>query len=344
MLKPFTRAEVEFDEIREIGAEGRNSRTFLAKDRQLDAEIVIKRIPKSKLNNPGVYFDEARALYTTSHQNVVQIHYACQDADNVFIAMPFYSKGSVKGVMVNRFLTVREIVRLGCQTLSGLHNIHSKGLIHFDIKPDNILLSDRGEALLTDFGLAKQMYLGLADQPYLYLRMAPPEVPGGGPYDLRFDLYQFGLTLYRMCCGNDVFDAQFSKFLNAGGLDKQSFASALVTETFPNRKDFPAHIPKKLRYVIVKCLKNDPNDRFPSALAIANALADIDTCLDWIFSVFPDKLEWLREESGTVKRFSVFSDGSTEFVSEKDGKSRRTLAFCKSKMTPTEVHRVLRTA
>ena len=136
---------------------------------QLDAEIVVKQIPKAKIASTANFFDESKALYASAHPNVVQIHYACEDTDSVYLAMPYYRKGSVTGLITGKNMTVREIVTVGCQILSGLHNIHSKGLIHFDVKPDNILLSDRQEALLSDFGLAKQMNLsGVAFQDRLY--------------------------------------------------------------------------------------------------------------------------------------------------------------------------------
>ncbi|PWS22273.1 serine/threonine protein kinase, partial [Enterococcus faecium] len=87
-----------------------------------------------------------------------------------------YAKGSLKKLMSTRHLTVREIVVIGCQVASGLHNVHSKGLIHFDIKPDNILFSDRGEALLSDFGLTRPFNRSGHAEPFgLYGRMVPPE-------------------------------------------------------------------------------------------------------------------------------------------------------------------------
>jgi serine/threonine protein kinase len=154
VFKPYNKAEVTFDLVREIGTDGQNSRTFVATDHQLNAEIVIKQIAKASLASPVNFFDESKALYASAHPNVVQIHYGCEDADSIYLAMPYYRRGSVKNLITNRHMTVREIVTAGCQILSGLHNIHSKGLIHFDVKPDNVLLSDRGEALLSDFGLA----------------------------------------------------------------------------------------------------------------------------------------------------------------------------------------------
>ena len=117
--------ELEFDLIREIGPDGHNSQTFLTNDRQLNATIVIKQIAKARLGDPSVFFDEAKALYASAHPNVVQVHDACFDTESVYVAMPFYTKGSVKALMATQRLTIREVVAMACQVLSGLHNIHS---------------------------------------------------------------------------------------------------------------------------------------------------------------------------------------------------------------------------
>jgi eukaryotic-like serine/threonine-protein kinase len=149
MLRPYNRAQITFDLITEIGQDGRNSRTYLARDHQLDAEIVIKEVQKAYLASAPSFFEESKALYASAHPNVVQIHYACEDTSAIYIGMPYYYRGSIKTLMTAQRLTVREIVTLGCNVLSGLHNIHSKGLIHFDVKPDNVLLSARSEGLLS---------------------------------------------------------------------------------------------------------------------------------------------------------------------------------------------------
>jgi serine/threonine protein kinase len=132
MFKPHNVADVAFDLQREIGAEGRNSQVYVAHDPQLDAKLVIKKIAKAQLDTAG-YFSESACIYASAHSNVVPIHYACQDSDFIYLAMPHYAKGSLKALMSQRFLTVREIVVLATQFLSGLHNIHSKRLVHFDI-------------------------------------------------------------------------------------------------------------------------------------------------------------------------------------------------------------------
>jgi serine/threonine protein kinase len=165
MLKPYKRAEVTFEPILEIGQEGKNSTVHVVNDPNLNAQLVIKTIPKSSLN-VAEYFSESQILYLSSHPNVVPVHYACEDADSIYIAMPYFQKGSLNVLMSNKSLTVREIIKYACQFLSGLHNIHSKRLIHFDVKPDNILLSDSDEALISDFGLSRHTdYSGLAVSP-----------------------------------------------------------------------------------------------------------------------------------------------------------------------------------
>ena len=224
MLSPYSKAEISFDLRQEISREGANSTVHLAHDAQLDAEIVIKKIPKSSLHSVDEFFNESRILYLSSHPNVVPVHYACQDADNIFIAMPYYSKGSLNSVLESRHLTVREIVVIGCQIATGLHNIHSKKLIHFDVKPDNVLLSDRGEALLSDFGLAKFMNLaGTAEQDRSYFKMLPPEVYSTSNFTHAFDIYQFGLTLYQMCNGNSVFRSQFDRYGSRNAFNRDGF-------------------------------------------------------------------------------------------------------------------------
>ena len=134
MLRRYSKAEIVFDLIQEIGPDGQNSKTYVAHDHQLDAEVVVKEVAKSRLASSDNFFDESKALYASAHPNVVQIHYACQDENSIYLVMPYYRKGSVKSLMEMRHLSVREIVSLGCQMLSGLHNIHSKKLVRPGMK------------------------------------------------------------------------------------------------------------------------------------------------------------------------------------------------------------------
>lgn len=302
MLKPYNRAELAFETIREIGAEGKNSTVFLAKDHQLNAELVIKQIAKVTMPDQALYFQEASILYQSEHANVVPVYYACEDNEAIYIAMPFFEKGSLKTLLNTRFLTVREIVRLSVQFLSGLHNIHTKGLIHFDIKPDNILLSKRGEALVSDFGLAKRMTPeGVAAQDLSYQKITPPErLTRKADFTVAHDIYQVGATLYRMCVGEAAFYEQWEAFFPGGVPRGDLFAAAVAKGTFPDRKRFPEQIPQRLRTIVVKCLAPLEKDRYQSVLEITNALSEIDGPeLDWRYELQADgSRKWFKFTDG----------------------------------------------
>jgi serine/threonine protein kinase len=343
MLKPHRRAEVGFEYIREIGQHGQNSRTFIARDHQLDAEIVIKELAKRDLN-AARFFGEAQALYASAHPNVVQIHYACEDDDNVYVAMPLYRHGSLKDLLARQFMTVREIVTIGCQVLAGLQHVHSKRLVHFDVKPDNVLLSDRNEGLLSDFGLARAIGpRGLAGLEHEYIRTRPPEGFRGYEFPRTFDIYQVGLLLYRMACGNEEFERQFSAYVPAGAFDREAFRVAVVNGQFPDTNCFPAHIPNRMRTVIKKCLHTDPNDRYSSALEVANALAPIEgDTLDWRHSKPAGCNRWEKNVEGTLYEFELADAGGTTCYKTKGaGQRRRVGEGCAATMTERQVRTFL---
>jgi len=345
MLKPLNIAQVNFALGDEIGFEGKNSRVFKAYDPQLNANLVIKRVEKARIDSVDQYFEEASLLYASRHIGVVPINYACQDDECIFLAMPFFQNGSLKSLMENRHLTVREIVVFSTQFLSALHHIHSKRLIHFDIKPDNILISDRREALLSDFGLTRQLArTGLAEQDRIYGRMIPPEAFGQQEFSNKFDIYQVGLTIYRMCVGDVSFYAQHERFFDDGELNRSSFRHAVVNGQFPNRSEYPAHIPQALRNTVRRCLSVDPTDRYQSAIDIVNDLAGIGgSILDWSFSEEDGVRTWLKSVENKKVQIVVSDDGSSfATTTSENGTSRRIVQYCLDDISATQIRSFLK--
>lgn len=345
MFKPFRTANIDLEFIREIGQNGKNSVTHIVNDPQMKAEIVVKTIEKSAFPSVDNYFSEAQALYSSAHPHVAQIQYACYDDENVYIAMPYYKNGSIKELITGKLITVRECITLSTQILSALHNIHSKQLIHFDIKPDNILLSSRNEALLTDFGLAKHTnQFGNATPDKIYGRMFPPEVFSTNPkFDKKFDIYQFGLTLYRMVNGNDNFYSQFQKYNSTGSFDHQSYQADIISGKFPDRKYYLPHIPKSLRNVIGKCLKVNPNDRYNSALEVINALSGIDGAqLDWHLEVVNSQRIWKKIVDGVTYQITADAANTTTGTrTPAAGAPRKKSEWCKVGASEEELYKML---
>lgn len=344
MIKPFNKAELSFDLLEEIGQEGANSNAYLAYDHQLDAQIVIKKIAKNSLDSIDTFFDESKILYLSSHPNVVPVYYGCQDAESIYIAMPYYSQGSLNKLINSRFLRVREIVTLACQVASGLHNIHSKKLVHFDIKPDNVLLSDRGEALISDFGLSRRLNnAGVAGQDRFYMKMRPPEAYDRPEHTPAFDIYQFGVMLYRMCNGNAMFNEQFDRFgTSPATFDRDGFKFAVRNGRFPDRSIFEEHIPQRLRRLIKKCMEPNPDNRFRAAIEVANELAQIDDKLDWQFSTDGSARKWAKQNEGRTYQLTVDQSGAA--VAEKTLESGRCMKipdYCKASITAAEIRRFL---
>jgi len=321
---------VHFQILEEIGQEGRNSQVFKINDTALNAEMVLKKICKRSFATPEQYFDEARMLYNVQHPNVVEVNYSCQDQDFVYITMPFYQKGSLSNLMSHKLLTVREIIRYTVQFLSGLHHIHSSGLLHFDLKPDNILLSERDEAMLSDFGLAKYMdEYGFTRPNGFYRKHLAPEAVAQPQFSAEFDIYQAGLTIYRMCIGSSIFNAQYAAYFEANVFNSELFSEDLTSGRFPDRNVYPEHIPSKLKSVVNKCLEVNPEDRYPSAIEVVNAISDIDeSYLDWRPSVEGDIRKWSKK-SATGTLYCIDVDANNRSTAYKISASGRRTSITK---------------
>ncbi|HBU85675.1 MAG TPA: serine/threonine protein kinase [Paenibacillus sp.] len=286
----------------EIGGEGLNSKTYMAHDPQLDATIVVKAMTKFSFNDQLEYFNESKMLYSSRHPNIMVINYACEDDDHVYLSMPYYAKGSLNSLLNRKYLTVREIIKYSLDFLSGLHYIHTKSLIHFDVKPTNIIINDSNRALITDFGLSKYSDDdGFASFDKAYRRHYVPEAFVTTDHTSQYDIYQAGLTLYRMCNGNDDFNTQCMD------LSRESISNG----TFPARDRFLPHIPNGLRRCIKKALEVNPDKRYQTVIELMNAVSAVNENLDWTYTKNDDVEKWSFDSEKTIDYLTL------QFVGDK---------------------------
>lgn len=299
MSNLLTDAILQF-ELREQIGEGGEGFVYKSFDTQLNNIIAIKKVAIVDFDNTEDFFEESRKLYLTRHHNVVEVNYACKDDEFIYLSMPYYANGSLKGLMDNRFLTAREIIRYSLQFLSGLNNIHSKGLIHFDIKPENILLSDSNKALISDFGIAQYMgRYGFAKNLGTTEVYAPPEYFSQARHNLKFDIYQAGLAIYRLCNGDADFESQYSQaFYIRRVASEENIVKNIEKGNFPSRNSYLPHIPKKLAKIINVALSVNPDDRYSSVLDMLNDLSAISNkeVNDWEYQTDnANEQKWLKD-------------------------------------------------
>jgi len=340
MIGLLKKADVSFTYLKDIGQAGQNSRVYLAKDEHLNAEVAIKEVLKSKIKIAD-YFQEAQVLYASRHPNIAAINYACQDSDKIYVCMPFYANGTINDKLNKTNITPREIIRYSINFLSGLHHIHSKSLMHFDIKPNNIMLSDRDEAMLSDFGLAQKIDpSGFASQGKHYGIHMPPEAFTTKQFNLTYDIYQAGITMYRMAVGAKQFSEEVTELL----ADPSNSITKIKSGNFP-KKLYQSHIPKPLKAIINKCLSVKPSDRYQSALDVLNELSTIDNvCLDWRFEDTATHYTWSKtlDDAKMVLKVDKQSTACEMFKEKTDGTKRKDNSNCKSKTKNSDIYMILK--
>jgi len=335
----FTNTLLNFTLGGRIGSGG-EATVYKAIDTQLNAEIVIKKIPKSNFTDIDKYFEESQKLYLSSHHNVVKVMYGCQDSDFVYLAMPLYPKGSLKSIIDDRFLTSREIIRYSLQFLSGLNFIHSKQLIHYDIKPENILIDNTNTASISDFGLAEYLgFYGFANIRGTTKEFAPPELFSQPAHNIKFDIYQSGLTLFRMCNGDDIFFQQLDESFTSKGVTNDGiFINNLIREKFPIRNYFLPHIPKGIIQVIRKALKADPNERYDSVLEMLNDLSKINNSNDWVYSKTINIEKWEKQNYVVT---CTYNDTNNKYAIVALRNNRRKKDYCLTLDTQKQAYDLL---
>lgn len=278
--------------IKKIHSEGVNSALYLVEDTQLGTRFILKQIDKKKVKEPQKYFEESKKVYKSNHPNIIQINTASYDDEYIYFTMPYLQRGSLYTIMKNKNLTIREIIKYSLEFLSAIYYIHNKGIIHCDIKPNNILINDLNEAILTDFGSALYLnHLGNARLKNVYYKHIAPEQCTNSLINKTIDIYQIGTTLYRMCNSNEEYNKQARKYKNLNNLK-----IACAKGKFPIRKKYLPHIPKDIINIIEKCLMVSPTQRYDSVLSIMNDLSMIDKNLDWRYKkINENEFKWILD-------------------------------------------------
>ncbi len=259
----------QYELEREIGRGGMGV-VYLARDLKLDRRVAIKTLPPHLASDPVVrerFLREARTAGRLTHPNIVPIHRADELDGHVFFVMGFVDGESLaQRIRELGRIDPREALRELRDVAFALGFAHDHGIIHRDVKAENILIErSSGRALVTDFGiarLAEAAPLTSTGQVLGTVYYLSPEQVSGEAVDARSDLYSLGVVGYFALAGRFPFDAELAS----------AVLIAHVTKTAPPLHTVAADCPRAFADVIDRCLAKDPGDRFQTALEVVGAL------------------------------------------------------------------------
>ena len=270
--------------IRKLG-QGGMGEVFLAEDITLERKVAIKLLPARSIESAEAkrrLIREAKAAATLDHPNICAIYEV--NEENAFIAMQYIDGDTLSKRIKLGPLEAKDVVEIGQQVADALTDAHSRGVIHKDIKPHNVMLTSRGQVKVLDFGLAKFIRqenssdtrsntLSQVTEPGKIsgtpAYMSPEQIKDG-PVDGRSDLFSLGVMLYECSTGG----APFS------GTDTIDTCLKVIQIDPPPPSQLNPHIPPELDRIILKAMSKDVSARYQAAEEMLADLRSLNKTLE----------------------------------------------------------------
>ena len=258
--------------VLELLGSGGMGTVYKALDTELEEVVALKTLRRELVDAPGAlerFKREVKLARKVTHRSIARVFDVGEHEKEKFLTMEFVSGRSLGRVLADRgALPPAEVIALGGAICEGLAAAHAAGVVHRDLKPDNVLIEDGGRVVVTDFGVARAIAVtdaratsagGIVGTPAY---MAPEQVEGG-EVDGRTDLYALGVVLFELLSGALPFE----------GETPLSIAAARLVRPPRDLASLRPDVPSALVDVIRRALSRAPSGRFESATAMATALA-----------------------------------------------------------------------
>ena len=313
-------------EILEKVGSGGMADVYKARCHRLNRNVAIK-ILKQEYSQDTKFVNkfrtEAQSVAVLSHPNVVGIYDVGEDNGLHYIVMEL-----IEGITLKKYierkgkLPVNEAVGIALQIARGLEAAHNSGIVHRDIKPQNILLSNDGKAKITDFGIAKAASSNtITSNAMGSVHYISPEQARGGFSDEKSDIYSLGVSMYEMLSGRLPF----------GGESAVAIAMSHIQDEAVSLTVLDPEIPTSLANIVNKCMQKKPEMRYLSAAALITDLQNFLVNPDGNYGVLiplsddssmifidDDDARRLKDASGVVKGGIDLTDEKEEDEDESD--------------------------
>jgi beta-lactam-binding protein with PASTA domain/class 3 adenylate cyclase/tRNA A-37 threonylcarbamoyl transferase component Bud32 len=269
-LKTLNIRSVERYGLKKLIGSGGMAEVYLAHDWELDRDVAFKRLRQQYAQDEEVverFEREAKSAASLNHPNIAAVYDRGKTEDgSYYIVMELVSGGNLKErILKDGPLPASKTAELGLQVAQALRAAHEQGVIHRDIKPQNILLTESGQAKVTDFGIARAAAASTVTKSGFVLGTAhylSPEQALGHPASPRSDLYSLGVVLYEMLTGELPHDAE----TQVGIVMKH------VSGQLRPPKELDPQVPEELNGVVVRLMARDPEDRYQDAAELIKDL------------------------------------------------------------------------
>ena len=255
-------------EILELIGSGGMANVYKARCHRLNRLVAVKILKSDLAENADFrrrFRDESRAVAQLSHANIVSVYDVSTSGETEYIVMELIDGITLKQYMERRGrMDWRESLHFITQIMRGLSHAHSRGIIHRDIKPQNIMVLRDGSVKVADFGIAclANASQTLTQEALGSVHYISPEQARGDRIDARSDIYSAGVVLYEMLTGRLPFEGD-----SAVSVAIQHLSSVPLAP-----RDIDPDIPEPLELICMKAMNSDPDKRYPTADAMLEDL------------------------------------------------------------------------
>ncbi len=256
MLKEGIVLGERYQIISRVGSGGMAD-VYKAKDQKLDRLVAVKVLKpefREDTNFVAKFGKEAQAAAGLSHPNVVNVFDVGEDRGLYYIVMELVEGITLKAYITRKGkLSVKEATSIAIQVSLGLEAAHNRGIVHRDVKPQNIIISTDGKVKLSDFGIAKATNSNTITANVMgSVHYSSPEQVRGGASDARSDIYSLGITMYEMVTGRVPYDGDTTVAVAIKHLQEEMVP--------PSR--YTPDIPYSMEQIILKCTQKNPDRRY----------------------------------------------------------------------------------